>query len=397
VDRVQVEQLGKVYALGERATLREHLVDRVRHHGSVPAELLWSLRDVSFTLADGEALGILGRNGAGKSTLLKLLMRITTPSEGLVRTRGRVAALLEVGTGFHPELTGRENVFLNAAVLGMSRADTLARFDEIVAFAGTERFLDTPVKRYSSGMYLRLAFAVAAHLEPDILIVDEVLAVGDAEFQRKCLTRMSSAEREGRTVIFVSHDLASLSQLCHRSLWLESGQVRDDGPTDQIIRDYLSSGVVSRPVNGVGAGEKRGPVRLSGVRVCGPTGDAYGAIMAGDAVQIAVEFEVVDEQLGLDLAVYITNRRGVRIVDELLSDSISDRFRPGVHEVVMDLPPVLNVGEHRVGIWLGTTWVDLVDEPSAAAFEVVGDDRKRLDRVVVLNLPFRHVKDVRGQ
>ena len=172
---------------------------------------------MSFTVPDGGSLGIVGRNGAGKSTILKILMRITTPTTGVSRTRGRVAALLEVGTGFHRELSGRENVFLNGAVLGMSRADTLRRFDEIVAFASVEQFLDTPVKRYSSGMYLRLAFAVAAHLEPDILIVDEVLAVGDAEFQRKCLGRMSEAEREGHTVVFVSHDLSSLTRLCPQS------------------------------------------------------------------------------------------------------------------------------------------------------------------------------------
>src|SRR3712207_219039 len=228
--------------LGEQRNLRESLTALARRDRAASREL-WSLRDVTFTVPDGEALGIVGRNGAGKSTLLKVLMRITTPTSGRSRTRGRVAALLEVGTGFHPELTGRENVYLNAAVLGMSRAETTRRFDEIVDFAGTERFLDTPVKRYSSGMYLRLAFAVAAHLEPDVLIVDEVLAVGDAEFPQKCLRRMSTAGAEGRTVLFVSHDLGALARLCPRALWLEGGRVRDEGPTNTIVRSYLTSGL----------------------------------------------------------------------------------------------------------------------------------------------------------
>src|SRR4051794_18449106 len=205
MDRVQFDHVSKRYLLGENLNARETLVAAVRrvlHRRRVERQVLWSLRDVSFSVGDGEALGIVGRNGAGKSTILKILAGITAPSRGTSRTRGRVAALLEVGTGFHPELTGRENVFLNGAILGMSRRDIVRRFDEIVEFAGTERFLDTPIKRYSSGMYLRLAFAVAAHLEPDVLVVDEVLAVGDAEFQRKCIGRMAEAEAEGRTLIF---------------------------------------------------------------------------------------------------------------------------------------------------------------------------------------------------
>jgi len=193
------------------------------------------MRDVSFSLADGEALGIVGANGAGKSTVLKILAGITAPSTATSRTRGRVAALLELGTGFHPELTGRENIYLNGAILGMSRLDITRRFDQIVDFSGVARFLDTPVKRYSSGMYLRLAFAVAAHLEPAVLVVDEILAVGDAEFQRKCIVRMQEAEEEGR-LVFVSHDLETLIKLCERSIWLESGQIRDSGRTDVIVR-----------------------------------------------------------------------------------------------------------------------------------------------------------------
>ena len=200
---------------------------------------MWALRDVDFEIEEGDVVGIVGRNGAGKTTLLKVLARIVRPTTGVVRMRGRVGALLEVGTGFHPELTGRENVFLNGVVLGMSRREIDRRFDDIVEFAGVERFLDTPLKRYSSGMYLRLAFAVAAHIDPDILVVDEVLAVGDAEFQRRCLGRMSEFGREGRTVVFVSHDTGAVGQLCRRAIWLEHGKVRDDGSVESVLAAYL--------------------------------------------------------------------------------------------------------------------------------------------------------------
>jgi lipopolysaccharide transport system ATP-binding protein len=204
-------------------------------------EDFWALKDVSFEVKQGEVVGIIGRNGAGKSTLLKILSRITEPTEGRVTLRGRVASLLEVGTGFHPELTGRENIFLNGAILGMSRAEIRKKFDEIVAFAEVEKFLDTPVKRYSSGMYVRLAFAVAAHLEPEILIVDEVLAVGDAQFQKKCLGRMSEVARGGRTVLFVSHNMVALQNLCGSALWLASGELVAAGSPAELVHRYLRS------------------------------------------------------------------------------------------------------------------------------------------------------------
>jgi len=205
-------------------------------------EDFWALRDVSFEIQPGKAVGIIGRNGAGKSTLLKLLSRITEPTEGRAVLRGRVASLLEVGTGFHPELTGRENIFLNGAILGMSRAEIRRKFDEIVAFAEVERFLDTPVKRYSSGMYVRLAFAVAAHLEPEILIIDEVLAVGDAAFQKKCLGKMQDVATGGRTVIFVSHQIASVTRLCQSAIWMHEGRVRAQGEASLICSQYLAGG-----------------------------------------------------------------------------------------------------------------------------------------------------------
>src|SRR5215212_9269827 len=246
MNTIELERLGKRYVLGERVayqTAREALVRAVRRGRDASDERseLWAIRDVDLSIAEGEVVGVIGRNGAGKTTLLKVISRITEPTTGVARIRGRVGSLLEVGTGFHPELTGRENIFLNGAVLGMSRREISAKFDEIVDFSGVERFLDTPLKRYSSGMQLRLAFAVAAHLEPDILVVDEILAVGDAEFQRRCLGRMQEAEQEGRTLIFVSHDLGSLTRICARSLWLDRGRVLDSGPTPEIVRSYLSS------------------------------------------------------------------------------------------------------------------------------------------------------------
>ena len=205
-------------------------------------EDFWALKDVSFEVKRGEVVGIIGRNGAGKSTLLKILSRITEPTEGRVRIDGRVASLLEVGTGFHPELTGRENIFLNGAILGMHRAEIKRKFDEIVAFAEIEKFLDTPVKRYSSGMYVRLAFAVAAHLEPEILVVDEVLAVGDAQFQKKCLQKMEGMRTHGRTVLFVSHQIAAVTRLCQSALWLDCGRVQEFGQSDHICSHYLANG-----------------------------------------------------------------------------------------------------------------------------------------------------------
>ena len=204
-------------------------------------EEFWALKDVSFSIDSGDVVGIIGRNGAGKSTLLKLLSRITEPTSGSIRLRGRVASLLEVGTGFHPELTGRENIFLNGAILGMARAEIKRKFDEIVAFAEVEKFLDTPVKRYSSGMYVRLAFAVAAHLEPEILIVDEVLAVGDAQFQKKCLGKMQDVSKGGRTVLFVSHNMGAVTTLCRKAIWLNGGRIVRTGSAREVVDEYLTA------------------------------------------------------------------------------------------------------------------------------------------------------------
>ena len=249
---IQAEGLGKSYRLGLNAaygSLREAVSEGMRRtvgrvagrRGRREVDVLWALRDVSFSVDSGEAIGLIGHNGAGKSTLLKLLSRIVEPTTGWAEVTGRVGSLLEVGTGFHPELTGRENVFLNGAILGMRRSEIRKRFDEIVDFANMERFLDTPVKRYSSGMQVRLAFAVAAHLEPEILLVDEVLAVGDAAFQRKSLAKMAEVARAGRTVVFVSHNLATIQALCQRAILLEQGSVIADAPVEEAVTGYLRS------------------------------------------------------------------------------------------------------------------------------------------------------------
>jgi ABC-type polysaccharide/polyol phosphate transport system ATPase subunit len=251
--------------------------------GPQSIELFWALREVSFNLDRGEVVGIIGRNGSGKSTLLKILSRITPPTEGKVRLRGTVSSLLEVGTGFHPELTGRENVFLNGAILGMTRAETARRFDEIVAFAEVERFLDTPVKRYSSGMAMRLAFAVAAHLEPDILIVDEVLAVGDAEFQKKCLGRMDGVTSRGRTVLFVSHQMNQIRRLCRRCIWLQDGRVMMDGPTSVVTGAYEAASM------GTGSDANHYNVRILDWRIV--DGSDHSHVLESDG-PVTVRFRV---------------------------------------------------------------------------------------------------------
>ena len=259
---IQVEDLSKAYQIGEFSTgTIAHDIRRwyIRMRGkedpyfrigeendrTVKGEsnIVWSLKDLNFEIEQGDAIGIIGRNGAGKSTLLKILSRITMPTSGTVKVKGRIASLLEVGTGFHPELTGRENIYLNGAILGMRRQEIKRKFDEIVDFSGVERYIDTPVKRYSSGMYVRLAFAVAAHLESEILIVDEVLAVGDIEFQKKCLGKMGDVSKgEGRTVLFVSHNMAAISNLCSKAIYLKNGSLIDYSNTKEIIERYISSG-----------------------------------------------------------------------------------------------------------------------------------------------------------
>lgn len=286
---IAIENLSKKYTIGHQSngyrTLRDVLAEaisfgRLRNGQSAISkprtEPFWALKHVSFEVKQGEVVGIIGRNGAGKSTLLKILSRITEPTAGRVRIRGRIASLLEVGTGFHPELTGRENVFLNGAILGMSRAEIKRKFDEIVAFAEVEMFLDTPVKRYSSGMYVRLAFAVAAHLEQEILIVDEVLAVGDYEFQRRCLGKMHEVAHSGRTVLFVSHTMTSIEELCTHSILLKDGRIERSGATHEVVAHYLSTTgkqTVSQ-IDGMTEREGTGNARITKLELLAADSDA---------------------------------------------------------------------------------------------------------------------------
>ena len=308
---ISVENLGKQYVIAHGTGddgLRHALESAVRapfqRSGSrresrrTRKEEFWALSEVSFSVERGEAVGIIGRNGAGKSTLLKLLSRITEPTTGMIRYRGRVASLLEVGTGFHPELTGRENIFLNAAILGMRRSEITRKFDEIVAFSEVEKFLDTPVKRYSSGMYVRLAFAVAAHLEPDIMLIDEVLAVGDATFQQKCLGKMGSVVNEGRTVLFVSHNMAAISSLCTRALLIDGGRLMRSGPPDALIEEYLSGSRMHAKLELETREDRKGSGRLrfTRVEIRNDRAEVVERVISGQDISICLDYKTRERE-----------------------------------------------------------------------------------------------------
>lgn len=329
-------------------------------------EDFWALKDVSFEVKQGEVVGIIGRNGAGKSTLLKILSRITEPTEGRIRLRGRVASLLEVGTGFHPELTGRENIFLNGAILGMTREEIRRKFDEIVAFAEVEKFLDTPVKRYSSGMYVRLAFAVAAHLEPEILIIDEVLAVGDAQFQKKCLGKMGEVAKGGRTVLFVSHNMAAVMNLCPKALHFESGRLVNSGSTDDIVRSYLKHDSHNKPLE-IASTRRVGTqeVQIEEFRI-EPQNPA-----TGDAVSFIFKLRTDKRQadVAAQVAVSITSETGTKLL-QVFSKNIRDDIlvSESSTEVVARVDKLpLAPGSYRLGLWVGSghtafDWIE--DGPS---------------------------------
>jgi lipopolysaccharide transport system ATP-binding protein len=338
--------LGKRYRIGgpKPDTLRDVLSRPFRSRGDSNREI-WALKDASFELRQGEVLGVVGRNGAGKSTLLKLLARITEPTEGRAVVRGRVATLLEVGTGFHPELTGRENVFVNGAILGMRRAEIVRRFDEIVEFAEIDKFIDTPVKHYSSGMYVRLAFAVAAHLEPEILFVDEVLAVGDAGFQRKCLGKMKDVGRQGRTIVFVSHNLAALAGLCERALLLERGRISAEGTATEIVQRYLSS---FGEDSGVSLEERTdrlgdGRLRVTHVSLTDADGRPVNALRSGQPGQIVLRYSCLTAEPLRNVLVnlYLLTPWGERLCDfdTSLVHSNFDTI-PAAGEFVCSIPSV---------------------------------------------------------
>ena len=369
---IRVENLGKLYRVtggGERAnyaTLRESVMHaagaplRWARKGFAPpdpAEDFWALQDVNFEVQPGEVVGIIGRNGAGKSTLLKILSRITKPTTGRVTLNGRVGSLLEVGTGFHPELTGRENVYLNGSILGMTRREIAKKFDEIVAFAEVERFLDTPVKRYSSGMYVRLAFAVAAHLEPEILIVDEVLAVGDAAFQQKCLGKMSDLASCGRTIFFVSHQMSAVQALCTHAILLDAGRVQVAGKKEPVISAYLSA-TATGPAPGmwmpIVVQKARGRANFAAFQYGSGVDEADGRLFADGPAEFRIR---VESRAYIDL-VYISLTLSDRFNTRLLGcDTVRLpqplKLSPGLNNFVLQVESLhLNPGTYRLGLWM---------------------------------------------
>jgi lipopolysaccharide transport system ATP-binding protein len=366
---VRVEKLGKQYRIGMMMagyrTLRETLgeqfsapIRRLRE-GNSEANKFWALRDISFDVKQGQALGIIGRNGAGKSTLLKILSRVTDPSEGYAEINGRVGSLLEVGTGFHPELTGRENIFLNGAILGMKRREIMRKFDEIVEFSEVEKFIDTPVKRYSSGMHLRLAFAVAAHLEPEILVVDEVLAVGDAEFQRKCLGKMTDVANQGRTVLFVSHNMSAVLRLTEESLVIEKGQLVKRAPSAQAVDYYLSCGLSQEGQRQWLEDEvaaSAAPFHPLEIRVCDTKGTVSDSLRSVEPVTIEMEYRLDAAITGLRVGIYLMSARGEFILTSFDTDDpgLFENFatRPAGHYTSRCvLPPdFLNEGRYILGV-----------------------------------------------
>ena len=369
---ILVRGIGKRYKIGasqQRAdTLRDMITAQAQRIGSGlrgkrdranESDQIWALRDVSFEVKRGQALGIIGRNGAGKSTLLKVLSRVTDPTEGYGEMRGRVGSLLEVGTGFHPELTGRENIFLNGAILGMHKKEIEARFDEIVAFSEVEKFIDTPVKRYSSGMYLRLAFAVAAHLEPEILVVDEVLAVGDADFQRKCLGKMGDVANSGRTVLFVSHNMSAILRLTQDSIVLDKGKVILNAPSSEAVDFYLNRGlskVGERFWEGEEVPVSSAPFRPLAIRILDKLGQVSDSVRSVDPIQIEIDYELTEDVTGLRVGFYLFTTRGEPIFTsfDIDSEELFKEFtsRPkGVYTSRCTIPAnTLNEGRFLLGV-----------------------------------------------
>jgi len=382
---IQIEGLSKRYALGTighgvlfrdmqsawarmRGKADPHLrIDQIQSNGS---ENFWALKDISLKIQEGDVVGIIGRNGAGKSTLLKILSRVTTPTRGVIKVRGRIASLLEVGTGFHPELTGRENIFLNGAILGMSKAEIIRKFDEIVDFSGVDHFVDTPVKRYSSGMYVRLAFAVAAHLEPEILVVDEVLAVGDIEFQKKCLGKMDSISKQtGKTILFVSHNMAAISALCKQTIYLKNGEIQFMGSTrpglDAYLQDNLrlSDTPLADRIDRVGEGK----IRFDSSWTEDANGVHTNTFLSGDTLVIAAQMLINQSEVGKKIAVAFQVKDHSELpVTDLSSVSTGVEFvaaRSGrviVHCCLARLPLVPGTYTHNVIVRSDNTVQDFI-------------------------------------
>ena len=359
---ISVRGLSKSYTIAhnheKHSTLAETLLHRVRRPFERPeTETFWALRDISFDIKRGDVVGVIGRNGAGKSTLLKILSQITEPTHGEIDLYGRIGSLLEVGTGFHPELTGRENIYLNGAILGMCKSEITSQFDAIVEFAGVDRFLDTPVKRYSSGMYVRLAFAVAAHLNPEILIVDEVLAVGDAEFQKKCLGKMKDVASGGRTVLFVSHNMAAMKALCNSAILLSMGKVLYEGDVDNAVQEYLATGATSEftPQNG--------PLKRVSVRQDGATIVVEADWEHDTALSLPSLGFVIYDYMGAPVVGANPAIAGVEEMDE--------RMSAGKIYARLTEPRLLD-GQYQLSVWFGDSKVDIVEFQKCISFEVRG-------------------------
>jgi lipopolysaccharide transport system ATP-binding protein len=384
---ISVQGLSKQYRLGDNDTdlLYERLVNWLKRpfskNGIRSAQTLWALRDVSLEVDEGEVVGVIGRNGAGKSTLLKVLSRITYPTSGRVDVNGRVAALLEVGTGFHGDLTGRENILLNGSILGMRRREIEAKLDAIVSFAGVEKFLDTPVKRYSSGMFLRLGFAVAAHLEPDVLLVDEVLAVGDAAFQKKCLNAMNELRSGGRTVLFVSHNMAAVENLCSRCVWIDEGCVLQDGTPKDVIEAYMSTNAdasrLTADLLNVRNRRGNGDVRFTKLEFLGGDGSPLKFLSSGDRVIVRLHYEATKQISRPDFEVGIYTDLGTLVTRfstwiDYQIPSISSG--PGHLDLAIDCFSLLP-GRYYLSLWLkiqGPTFFDVLEH--CLQFEVEASD-----------------------
>ena len=375
---LNVDKLGKRYVLGGLEgfsnSFREMLIDLVfapfrrfkKLSGNADeSELFWALNDINFSVKKGEVVGIVGKNGAGKSTLLKILSRITTPTEGSVTIKGKVASLLEVGTGFHPELTGRENIYLNGAILGMKRKEITEKFNDIVEFANIEKFVDTPVKRYSSGMYVRLAFSVAAHLDPDILIVDEVLAVGDAHFQSKCLGKLDEVSRDGRTVIFVSHNMDSINRLCSRVILLENGAVKHDGEPREVIEQYLSGPFAAATNEFIRVDQhnriETGLARINKLEVLAADFKPKMKFKFYQDFKLRINCHVSDDVNRAYCWFIIYDHFGKDIFSVFQYDDINDQgLSSGDHQLDIDLSPnLLLPGQYKISV--GMTEIDQYD------------------------------------
>jgi lipopolysaccharide transport system ATP-binding protein len=388
---ISVQGIGKHYRLakaavkakrraGVRGTMRAPFEFLTRTRYPVEHEIFWAIKDISFDVQPGEVIGFIGLNGAGKSTLLKILSRITEPSEGRALINGRVGTLLEVGTGFHPELTGRENIYLSGAILGMRRHEIERKFDEVVAFAEVERFLDMPVKRYSSGMYVRLAFAVAAHLEPEVLLVDEVLAVGDNSFQKKCLGKMGEVAQKGRTVLFVSHNMIAVQNLCDRVIWLQQGRLMHDGPSAEVIGRYLSTSFVSRTEQSwddASAAPGNDKVWLRRVALRPAITDPVVAIGTSTPLDIDVEFWNMVPEARLHVCLHVLNEQHIIAFSTASNETdpfTRDRPLPaGLYRSTCRVPGhLLNTGVHRVDVLILVNGVKIVLRvEQALTFEVV--------------------------